>query len=203
MIFDERSCITDTVTRLSGFSSEDWKIKELDLSFLIVLKSVSTPTVMILFELNVVELNGVSPSNVNLSALSISFVAIVTLWERLGRITYGSGGTIESPTNTIFVPIVSSRIGLRKWDLPNWENLLIISSSVRDVITYDRSIIPIWSLVGDHRIFCEIGSNSMPIGGWDVHSNLKKSDVLSGAINILSVSPSITESVGSTKIGLL
>ena len=59
MIFDERSCITDTVTRLSGFSSEDWKIKELDLSFLIVLKSVSTPTVMILFELNVVELNGV------------------------------------------------------------------------------------------------------------------------------------------------
>ena len=62
-------------------------MKELDLSFLIVLRSVSTPTVMILFELNVVELNGVSPSNVNLSALSMSFVAMETLCDRLGRIT--------------------------------------------------------------------------------------------------------------------
>ena len=77
----------ETVTRLSGFSSEDWKTKELDLSFLIVLRSVSTPTVIILFELNVVELKGVSPSNVNLSALSMSFVAMETLCERLGRIT--------------------------------------------------------------------------------------------------------------------
>ena len=62
-------------------------MNELDLSFLIVLKSVSTPTVIILLELNDVELKGVSPSKVNLSASSISFVAIVTLCKRLGRIT--------------------------------------------------------------------------------------------------------------------
>ena len=42
----------------------------------------------------------------------------------------------------------------------------------------------------------------MPKGGCDVHSNLKKSDVVSGEMNISSVSPSITVSVGSTKIGL-
>ena len=99
-----------------------------------MLKSVSTPTVIILLELNDVELNGVSPSKVNLSALSISFVAIVTLCKRFGRITYGSGGIIVSPTNTILVPIVSSKIGLRKCEFPYGDNSLTISSFVLDVI---------------------------------------------------------------------
>ena len=134
IMFDERSCITETVTRLSGFSSEDSNVKELDLSFLIVLKSVSTPTVIILLELNVVELNGVSPSKVNLSALSMSFVAIVTLCNRFGRITKGSGGMMVSPTNIIFVPIFSNKTGLRKCVFPYWDNSLTISSSVREVI---------------------------------------------------------------------
>ena len=51
MIFDARSCIIETVTRLSGFSFDDWKTNELDLSLLIVLRSVFTPTVIISFEL--------------------------------------------------------------------------------------------------------------------------------------------------------
>ena len=123
-------------------------MKELDLSFLIVLKSVSTPTVIISFELNVVELNGVSPSKVNLSALSISFVAIVTLCKRFGKITNGSGGIIVSPTNTILVPIVSNKTGLRKCEFPYCDISLIISSLVREVIIYERSTIPIWSLLG-------------------------------------------------------
>ena len=73
-----------------------------------------TPTVIILFALIVVELNGVSPSNVKRSALSISFVLIVTVCILFGRTTNGSGGFKVSPIKIILVPIDSLSMGLKK-----------------------------------------------------------------------------------------
>ena len=84
----------------SGFSEEDLKLKAPDLSCFIQLKLAPTPTVIVPFELTVVALNGVSPSNVKRSDSLISFVDISTRWKRGGISTKGSGGLIVSPTKT-------------------------------------------------------------------------------------------------------
>ena len=84
------------------------------MSFFIVLRSVLTPTVITSLAFIVVELNGVSPSNVKRSALSMSFVLMVTVCILLGKTTKGSGGFKVSPTNMILVPIDSLSIGRKK-----------------------------------------------------------------------------------------
>ena len=113
------------------------------MSFLIVLRSVFTPTVIMLFALKLVELKGVSPSNVNLSVLSISFVLMVILCNRFGSTTNGSGGFMVSPTKMIFVSSILFNKGLRKCELPYKDTSLTISSPVREVNEKERSTMPI------------------------------------------------------------
>ena len=124
-----------------------------------------TPTVIILFALIVVELNGVSPSNVKRSALSISFVLIVTVCILFGRTTNGSGGFKVSPTKIILVPIDSLSMGLKKYELPKLDISLKISSFVLEISLYERSTMPMCSRSGLHCIVCDSGSKNIPIGG--------------------------------------
>ena len=77
MLFD-KSWIIDKVTRESGFLEEDIKLKVPALSCFIQLRLAPTPTVIIPFELTVVALKGVSPSNVKRSVSLISLVDIST-----------------------------------------------------------------------------------------------------------------------------
>ena len=96
-----------------------------------------------LFALKLVELKGVSPSNVNLSVLSISFVLMVILCNRFGSTTKGSGGFMVSPTKMIFVSSILFNKGLRKCELPYKDTSLTISSPVREVNEKERSTMPI------------------------------------------------------------